>query len=107
VLNGGIRDVDYIRKLGLPVFARYRTPRDIVGRWKLTGYNVPIKIGIVEIHPGDYVLGDRDGVVVIPVKIAEQVITRAEEVVRTENIVRKRILEGMHPADAYRQYGRF
>ena len=107
ILDGGIRDVDYILKLGFPVFARYSTPRDIVGRWKLTAYNVPITIGIVQIHPGDYVLGDRDGVIVIPAGIAEQAIAKAEEVVNTENIVRKRILEGMHPADAYRQYGRF
>ncbi len=107
ILDGGIRDVDYILKLGFPVFARYSTPRDIVGRWKLTAYNVPITIGLVQIHPGDYVLGDRDGVIVIPAGIAGQAIAKAEEVVNTENIVRKRILEGMHPADAYREYGRF
>ncbi len=107
VLDGGIRDIDYILKLGMPVFARYRTPQDIVGRWKLTAYNVPIKIGVVDILPGDYILGDRDGVVTIPAAIAEQVIAKAEEVVRTEDIVRKRILEGVHPLEAYRSYGRF
>ena len=107
ILDGGIRDVNYILKLGFPVFARYSTPRDIVGRWKLTAYNMPITIGLVRIHPGDYVLGDRDGVIVIPAGIAEQAIAKAEEVVNTENIVRKRILEGMHPADAYREHGRF
>ncbi|MDQ6705314.1 MAG: RraA family protein [Acidobacteriota bacterium] len=107
VLDGGIRDVDYILKLGFPIFARYSTPRDIVGRWRLNAYNVPITIGLAQINPGDYILGDRDGVIVIPAGAAEEAIAKAEEVVHTENIVRKRILEGMHPAEAYRQYGRF
>ncbi|MGI8991235.1 MAG: RraA family protein [Bryobacteraceae bacterium] len=107
VLDGGIRDIDYILRLEFPIFARYRTPRDIVGRWRLNAYNVPIRIGLTQINPGDYILGDRDGVVAIPAGIAEQAIAKAEEVVHTENTVRKRILEGMHPAEAYRQYGRF
>jgi len=107
VLNGGMRDVDYAIKLGFPVFARYRTPLDIVGRWRLTDYNVPIVIGQTSIQPGDYVVGDRDGVVVIPQGVAEDVITRAEELIQTENLVRKAILEGVHPVEAYERYGRF
>jgi regulator of RNase E activity RraA len=66
VIDGGVRDVDYIIKLGFPVFARYKTPRDINGRWRLVDYNVPIMIENVRIDPGDYVVGDRDGVVIIP-----------------------------------------
>jgi 4-hydroxy-4-methyl-2-oxoglutarate aldolase len=107
VIDGGVRDIDYISRLGFPMFARYTTPRDIVGRWRLTAYNVPVKIGLTVVYPADYVVGDRDGVVVIPQNIAEEVTTRAEEVVNTENIVRRHILEGMHPSDAYRRYGLF
>jgi 4-hydroxy-4-methyl-2-oxoglutarate aldolase len=107
VIDGGIRDVDYIRKLGFPMFARYHTPRDIVGRWRLTAYNVPVKIGTTVIHAGDYIVGDLDGLVVVPQAIAEQVTIRAEEIVGTENIVRRHILEGMHPSEAYRIYGLF
>ena len=44
---------------------------------------------------------------VIPQDVAEEVITKAEEVVQTENLVRKAILEGMHPVEAYRKFGRF
>jgi regulator of RNase E activity RraA len=107
VIDGGVRDVDYISKLGFPVFARYTTPIDIVGRWALTEYNVPITIGNVEIAPGDYIVGDIDGVVVIPQDIAADVTGKAEAVVDTENLVRRDILAGMHPVDAYRAHGRF
>jgi len=107
VIDGGVRDTEYITRLGFPVFARYKTPADIVGRWRLVAFNVPIRIGSVNIDPGDLVLGDRDGVLIIPQGIAEQVISKAEEVVHTENLVRKAILEGVLPLDAYEKYGRF
>jgi 4-hydroxy-4-methyl-2-oxoglutarate aldolase len=107
VIDGGARDTDYILKLGFPVFARYKTPIDIVGRWRLIAHNVPIDIGRVHIEPGDYILGDRDGVLSIPQSIAADVITKAEAVVQTENLVRKSILQGTHPVEAFRQFGRF
>ena len=107
VIDGGIRDIDYILKLGFPVFSRYQTPQDIVSRWRLVDYNVPITIGDVSIQPGDFVVGDRDGVVLIPQSVAEEVISKAEEVIHTEDAVRKAILEGVHPVEAYEKFGRF
>lgn len=107
VIDGGARDVDYIIKLGFPVFARYKTPRDINGRWYLVDYNVPIMIENVRIDPGDYVVGDRDGVVIIPQRVAAEVVEKGEAVVQTENLVRKAILQGMHPLEAFDKYGRF
>ena len=107
VIDGGARDTEYMVRLGFPVFSRYRTMRDIRGRWRLTAYNVPITVGGVAIQPGDLVLGDRDGVIIIPLQIAEEAITKAEEVVNTENLVRKAILKGVLPLDAYNRYGRF
>ena len=107
VIDGGARDTDYILKLKFPVFARYTTPVDIVGRWRLVAHNIPVDIGRVHIEPGDYILGDRDGVLVIPQTVTEEVVKKAEAVVKTENLVRKAILKGMHPVDAYRRFGRF
>jgi len=107
VIDGGARDLAYILKLGFPVFCRYRTPRDIVGRWKLVSYGTPISIGEVTIRRGDFIVGDNDGVVVVPQEVTLEVLISAEEVVHTENEVRKAILEGVHPVDAYRKYGRF
>jgi len=107
VIDGGARDIDYILKLGFPVFCRYRTPADVMGRWKLVSYGREIRIGQVAVRRGDFVVGDKDGVLVIPREITLQVLEKSEEVVNTENLVRKSILEGVHPVDAYRKYGRF
>jgi regulator of RNase E activity RraA len=107
VIDGGVRDVDYIAKLGFPVFARYRTPVDIVDRWALQSYGDPITIGRTRIQMGDLVIADSDGVVIIPSKAAEEVITAAERVVTEENFVRKAILDGVDPVHAYHRYGRF
>jgi regulator of RNase E activity RraA len=107
VIDGGARDTEYMVRLGFPVFARYKTPADIRGRWQLVEWNVPIVIGSVSITPGDLVLGDRDGAIIIPQAIAEEVITKAEEVVKTENLVRAAILKGVLPLEAYQRFGRF
>ena len=107
VIDGGARDVDYILKLGFPVFCRYRTPADVVGRWKLVSYGLPIQIGEVGIHRGDFIVGDKDGVLVIPKQITLEVLEKSEAVVNTENLVRKAILLGVHPVEAYRKYGQF
>ena len=70
-------------------------------------FNVPISIGAVSVSPGDYVVGDSDGVVVVPQGVAEEVIDRAEAVVATENLVRKDILRGVRPIEAFEKHGRF
>lgn len=107
VIYGGVRDVDYIHKLGLPVFHLYTTPADVVGRWCLKEYNVPIRIKDVTIHPGDIVVGDKDGVLVVPRHICEKVLIKAEQLVSTENHVRNDVMNGVHPLDSYYKYGWF
>ena len=59
------------------------------------------------IRPGDYILGDRDGVVRIPAEIIEEVLDKAETAISTENRVRTAILAGTDPQQAYLQYGKF
>jgi len=107
VVDGGCRDTDFILELGFPVFHSFFTPSDIVGRWIPDRYAEPITIGEVTIQTGDYVLGDRDGVVVIPAGLAEEAVTRTEAVARTENQVRAAIRGGMDPVEAYLQYRKF
>ena len=107
VVDGGCRDNAFIRKIGFPVFASYQTPRDVVAAWKPEAYGEPIAIGQVRIATGDWVLADIDGIVVIPERLAEEAVARCEEVMRTENQVRKAILEGMDPKEAYLRYGKF
>jgi regulator of RNase E activity RraA len=107
IVDGGCRDSSFILDIGFPVFCRYYTPRDIVGRWVADGFGEPIVIGGVTIRTGDYVLADRDGAVIIPSSLAAGVVEQTESVIQTESLVRKAILEGVDPQEAYLKYGKF
>jgi regulator of RNase E activity RraA len=107
VVDGGCRDSDFILKLGFPVFCSFTTPKDIVGRWVPDRFGEPITIGDVTICSGDFLIADRDGVVVIPGAIADEVVAQTETAVQTENKVRTAILAGMDPQEAYLKFGKF
>ena len=107
VVDGGCRDTDFILAQKFPVFHTFFTPSDIVARWIPDRYEAPVTIGTVTIRTGDYLLGDRDGVVVIPQEIVEEAISKTEQVALTENQVRDAIRGGMDPVDAYLKYGKF
>ena len=64
-------------------------------------------IGTVTISTGDYLLGDRDGVVIIPRALVEEVVAKTEEVVATESDMRRALIGGMDPVEAYNKYGKF
>ncbi len=107
VIDGGVRDVEFLIKMGLPVYAHYATPRDIVGYWLVDALDVEIRIGRVTVRPGDYVIADRDGVIVIAKERADEIIGAAEKSVKTENKVRTAILGGTDPQQAYLKFGKF
>jgi len=107
VVDGGCRDTDFILEQRFPVFHTFFTPSDIVERWLPNRYAEPVSIGEVTICTGDYILGDRDGVVVIPQAMVEEVITQTERVAVTENQVRDAIRAGVDPVEAYLKYGKF
>ncbi|MFN0183958.1 MAG: RraA family protein [Aquabacterium sp.] len=109
VVDGGCRDCDFILAQGFPVFHSFFTPSDVAGRWvpEIDRFGEPITIGRVTIRSGDYLIGDRDGVVLIPSEIAAEVVSRTEEVAVTENAVREAIRGGMDPVDAYLKFGKF
>lgn len=107
VVDGGSRDTDLVLAQGFPVFCGFLTPSDIVQRWIPDRYGEPVTIGMVTIASGDYLLGDRDGVVIIPRALAEEVIAKTEEVVSTESDMRRALIGGMDPIDAYNRYGKF
>jgi 4-hydroxy-4-methyl-2-oxoglutarate aldolase len=107
IVDGGCRDSAFIESLGFPVFCKYFTPVDVVSKWAATSLGEPIQVGEVTVSTGDYVLADRDGIVTIPGAIAAEVVQETEEVLRKENLVRKAILQGVDPVQAYLQYGKF
>ncbi|MFN2396901.1 MAG: RraA family protein, partial [Bacteroidales bacterium] len=65
-LDGGIRDTHQILEADFPVFYKYRSSNGSLGRCLITHYQIPVEIGSVIIKPGDIVLGDVDGVLVVP-----------------------------------------
>ena len=107
VLDGGCRDVRFILDEGFPVFSRFVTPEDSTWRWELEATQVPVTIGRVRIELGDWVVGDDDGVVVVPQAIAEEVLTEAEENALTESEIRAAVRDGLPPLEAYERFGTF
>lgn len=83
-IDGGIRDTHQILAADFPMFYEYRISNGSLGRCLITHYQIPIKIGDVFIKPGDIVIGDIDGVLVVPRNIAYDVLKRAEEILQNE-----------------------
>lgn len=107
VLDGGCRDVRFILDEGFPVFCGHITPEDSTWRWELEATQVPVTMGTVRIEPGDWVVGDDDGVVVVPHALAEGILAEAEEKAATESDIRAAVRDGASPLDAYERYGTF
>ncbi len=81
VLEGGVRDLVEIRRdYGFPVYALAVSPATTLGRYKTVASQVPVRVGGIIVHPGDLVVGDVDGVVVVPRARAEEVLKVAEEI---------------------------
>lgn len=80
VLDAGVRDVEELRALGLPVYSRSVVPSTTVGRFASVANNIPVSCAGVTVNPGDIVVADEDGVVVVPKDNAEAVLKRAREI---------------------------
>jgi 4-hydroxy-4-methyl-2-oxoglutarate aldolase len=105
VADAYTRDTLALIEMGFPTFAAGIHCADSLGRIDVDAVGVTVECGGVEVAPGDLVLGDYDGVVVIPSALAEEVIGQAEEKVEGENRVREKLAEGMPVAEAFRTYG--
>ncbi len=105
VADAYTRDTLALIEMGFPTFAAGIHCADSLGRIDVDAVGVPVSCGGVEVASGDLVLGDYDGVVVIPAGTAEEVIALAEEKVEGENLVREKLAEGMPVAEAFRAYG--
>lgn len=81
VLDGGVRDLTEIRRdYGFPVYARAVSPGTTLGRFRTVASQVPVRVGGIMVHPGDIVVGDVDGVVVVPHAQAAEVLAMAQEI---------------------------
>jgi regulator of RNase E activity RraA len=110
VVDGGIRDLAYLRDLELPMMVRYRTPAQAIGRWKVTGIQQPVRVrGAVEtwvtVRPGDVLIADDDGVIAVPLALAEAFAEKAAAWESKDTAAREDILGGMKLLDALGKHG--
>ena len=110
VVDGGVRDVHFLRGCGMPVMARYRTPAQGVGRWKVTGFQLPVEVRgalreWVTVAPGDLLVGDADGVICIPKELVNEVTPKVRVWSATEDDARREIAAGLPLLAALKKYG--
>lgn len=110
VVDGAIRDIDEIKSLRFPIFSRAVVPRSTHSpyskRLEPIEINVPIQCGGVLVSPGDVVLADEVGVVVVPLASAADVLKRAQEQAVQEEATRERIRQGRTVEELLAEFGR-
>lgn len=105
VTDGFVRDVRAIRRLGFPVFHGGIAPLDSKGRGKVAAVDVPIRCADVAVRPGDLVVGDADGVVVVPRAVEEEVVARAFAKVDGEDDTRAELEAGRSLREVFARHG--
>ena len=93
VLDGAIRDIEEVRRLGLPVFARAASPATAVGRFASVSKNEPVTCAGVTVNPGDIIVAGEDGIVVVPSANAKAILEVAQEIDERESKMVPYILE--------------
>ncbi|MEW6264764.1 MAG: RraA family protein [Thermodesulfobacteriota bacterium] len=107
VLDGGVRDVTEIRRdSGFQVFARSISPATTLGRYKTAAANVPVRCGGVLVKPGDLIVGDLDGVVVVPQAYVAEVLDMATEIEVREAEQARLIRQSGSLREGLAKYGR-
>jgi len=105
VMTGCTRDLWALNAMSFPVFGIGATPADSMGRLDVVEIGQPIEIDGVSTKNGDLILGDLDGVVIIPSEVAEQAINKALEKIAGENTVRDELAAGVPVAEVFKKHG--
>jgi len=110
LVDGGVRDLRWLRQHGFPVYARYQTPVQSIGRWKVSNWQETVYLSgatttVVAVNPGDFVLGDEDGVIIVPGAVALEVLVEAERLTETEVAIRKELAAGQTLRAVLKKYG--
>jgi 4-hydroxy-4-methyl-2-oxoglutarate aldolase len=110
VVDGGVRDIRFLRDCGMPVFTRYRTPAQGVGRWKVTASQTAVKVrgalrDWLTVSPGDVIVGDADGLIAVPVALVAQIAAAAARLSHQETSARHEITQGLPLLAALAKYG--
>ena len=105
IIDGSVRDVATMTEMGFAVFARGTCVRDSMHRQSVIEIDVPVSLGGVRVHPGDLVIADIDGVVIVPQAVERQALENAWQKIHDENVTRDAIRAGMKATAAYQKYG--
>jgi regulator of RNase E activity RraA len=106
VVDASVRDTPQIAKIQFPVFSRGVAPSTTVNHYRFAGKNIPVKCAGVEVRPGDIVTADMDGVVVVPIEKAAEVLKRAQQLDYTEHSTLPFIEKYRSIRQAVAQFGR-
>ena len=110
IIDGAVRDVEELASIGMPTLARAVSAIRFMGRFAITALDCPIEVrglaGPVAVSPGDLVLADHDGVIVIPSALAEKVIAPTEQAEALEARVKADVLRGVPRLEASRKHGK-
>lgn len=105
IVDGAVRDVAKMREMQFPVFARSTCVYDSLNRQRVVDVDVPVEIAGVPFRPGELVIADVDGIVVVPKEVEREAVRNAWEKVHAENVTRDAIKGGMKATDAFEKYG--
>lgn len=110
LVDGGIRDIRWIGEQAFPVYARYRTPVQSIGRWKVKAAQLDIQLPgatcqSVTVRPGDFILADIDGAVVVPAEVAIVVLEQSEALTQQEESIRSELKLGATLEEVLDKYG--
>jgi 4-hydroxy-4-methyl-2-oxoglutarate aldolase len=106
VIDASVRDTPQIRKLQFPVFSRGVAPSTTINHYRVTGVNVPVTCAGVRVNPGDIVTADEDGVAVVPLARAAEVLKKSQELDDTEHRMYPFIEKFRSIREAVKQFGR-
>lgn len=93
VLDGGCRDVREIQEMGFPVYSRSIVPTNSLGRYVNVAKNQPVICGGVEVSPGDILVGDRDGIAVVPQAYEQEVLKTAQDLEKRETATARDVIK--------------
>jgi regulator of RNase E activity RraA len=106
VIDGGVRDVAYLRKIGFPVFATGIVPSTSVHHYRFAGAQIPLVCNGVPVNPGDIVVADSDGVAVVPRAQAQPVLSLAQQMDFKEHSMYATIEQLKSIVAAVKKFGR-
>ena len=105
IMDGFVRDVQQIKKIGFPVYAAGIAPLDSKGRGKVIEIDVPVECAGVRVCPGDVIFGDADGCVAIPQQIFSEILSRSAKKLESENGTLKALESGRSLKDVFQEFG--